>query len=63
MDGMTLFVLLAAAMAAYSLFEGVVSMAHGGEEDSRRANALMFRRTVWQGLAVGLLLLALLSAA
>jgi hypothetical protein len=36
-------------------------MAHGGESDLRHSHELMFRRTAWQGLAVALLLLGLLS--
>lgn len=62
MDVMTLFIFAAAAMAVLSLFNGIVSMAHGGEWDELHAHELMFRRTAWQGLAVLLLLMALLSA-
>ena len=63
MDAMTMLVFLAAGMAAVSLASGIVSMAHGGEWDELHAHELMFRRTAWQGLAVVLLLLALLTAA
>jgi len=62
MDAMTLFVLVAAAMAAYSLLQGVVSMAHGGEADQQHSHELMFKRTAWQAAALGLVLLALLAA-
>ncbi len=61
MDAMTILVLVAAAMAALSLAGGVVSMAHGGDWDELHAHELMFRRTAWQGLAVVLMLLALLT--
>lgn len=61
MDAMTFLIFAAAAMAAWSLASGVVSMAQGGEWDERHAHELMFRRTAWQGLAVGLVLLALLT--
>ncbi len=62
MNAMTIFVFAAAAMAVFALFNGLVSMAHGGEEDQVHSHALMFRRTAWQGLAVALLLFALLTA-
>ena len=61
MNAMTLFVLAAAAMAAMALASGVVSMAHGGEADKARSTTLMFHRIAWQGLAVLLVLLALLT--
>lgn len=61
MDALTVFVLAAAGTAALSLFNGVVSMAHGGEADQQHSHELMFQRTAWQGLAVLLLLLALLA--
>ncbi len=61
MDAMTLFVLIAAAMVAVSLYQGVVSMAHGGEADQKRSHWLMFQRVAWQAAALGLVLLALLA--
>ena len=61
MDAMTVFALAAAGTAALSLFNGVVSMAHGGEEDQLHSHELMFQRIAWQGLAIVLLLLALLG--
>jgi hypothetical protein len=61
MDPITLFMLAAGAMTVYALAQGIVSMAHGGESDLRHSHELMFRRTAWQGLAVALLLLGLLS--
>ena len=61
MDPITLFIFAAGAMTAYALVQGVVSMAQGGESDLRHSHELMFRRTAWQGLAVALLLLGLLS--
>lgn len=61
MDIMTVFVLAAAFATAMSLFNGIVSMAHGGESDARQSNGLMFRRVGWQALTVLFMLLALLS--
>jgi hypothetical protein len=61
MNMLTLFVLLAASAAAISLFNGVSSMAHGGEFDARRSHWLMFQRVGWQALAVLFLLFALLA--
>jgi hypothetical protein len=61
MDAMTILVFAAAAMAAFSLVSGIGSMAQGGEWDEAHAHELMFRRTAWQGLAVVLVMLALLT--
>ena len=61
MDAITVFILVAAAMAAYSLASGITSMAHGGEQDALRSHRLMFQRTAWQGLAVVLVIFALLA--
>lgn len=61
MNAMTMLIFGAAAMAGFALFNGVVSMAHGGESDDLHANELMFKRTIWQGLAVLLVLLAMLA--
>ena len=61
MDMITMFVLLAALATAISLFNGIASMAHGGESDARQSHWLMFRRVGWQALTVLFLLLALLS--
>ena len=61
MDVLTVFVLVAALLTAISLFNGVASMAHGGEADAHESHWLMFRRTGWQALAVLFLLLALLA--
>lgn len=62
MDAMTLLVLIAAAMVAVSLFQGITSMAHGGEADQQRSHWLMFRRVGWQAAALALMLLALLAS-
>lgn len=62
MDAMTVFILAAAAMAAYSLATGINSMAHGGDSDALHAQEFMFRRVAWQGLAVLLVLLALFTS-
>ena len=59
MNAMTVLVLAAAAMAVLTLLNGVISMAHGGEEDQLRSHRIMLQRTAWQGLAVVLLLFAL----
>jgi hypothetical protein len=61
MDMITMFVLLAAAATAISLFNGIASMAHGGEADMRQSPKLMFRRVGWQALTVFFMLLALMS--
>ena len=61
MSFMTVFVLIAALFAAISLFNGVVSMAHGGPADQQSRHWLMLKRVGWQGLALLFMLLALLS--
>lgn len=60
MSLMTVFVLVAALLAAVALFNGIVSMAHGGAEDRKASHRLMFRRVGWQALAFLFILLALL---
>ena len=62
MNAMTFFIFAAAAMAVYSLTSGIASMAHGGESDQQHSEQLMFRRVAWQGLAVALVLLAVLAS-
>lgn len=62
MDAMTVFVFVAAGLAAFSLYKGVVSMAHGGEADQKASHKLMFQRIAWQGAAVVFVLLAVLAA-
>lgn len=61
MDLMTVLIFAAGAMAVVSLASGIASMAHGGESDALHSNELMFRRVAWQGLAVLLLMFALLT--
>jgi len=61
MSLLTAFVMIAALFAAISLFDGVVSMAHGGADDQLESHRWMFKRVGWQGLAVLFILLALLS--
>jgi hypothetical protein len=61
MSMLTMMVMVALLLTAISFFEGIVSMAHGGEADQRRSHWLMFRRVGFQALAVLFLLLGLLS--
>lgn len=61
MDMITMFVLLAAAATAISLFNGITSMAHGGEADMRQSHRLMFKRVGWQALTVLFLMMGLLA--
>lgn len=61
MSIITVFVFVAALLAALSLFNGIVSMAHGGAADQRDSHWLMLRRVGWQGLALLFILLALLA--
>jgi hypothetical protein len=61
MDMITMFVLLAAMATVISLFNGITSMARGGDADARQSHKLMFRRVGWQALTAVFLLLGLLS--
>jgi hypothetical protein len=63
MSLITVFVMVAALCAAISLFNGVVSMAHGGAEDQGGSHWLMFQRVGWQALALLFILFALFSSA
>ncbi len=62
MNAMGLLVLVAAAGVAVALFNGLVSMAHGGEADQRQSHRLMFKRVGWQALAILLVLIALVAS-
>jgi hypothetical protein len=62
MSMITMLVLAAMLLAAISLFNGIVSMAHGGQEDQRDSHRLMFKRVAWQGAAVLFALLGALAA-
>jgi len=61
MSLLTVFVMVAALFAAISLFNGIVSMAHGGPQDQGNSHWLMFKRVGWQALALVFVLLALLE--
>ncbi|MBI1942041.1 MAG: HIG1 domain-containing protein [Betaproteobacteria bacterium] len=54
--------MIAAVLAAISLFNGIVSMAHGGTEDQAASHWLMFKRVGWQALAVLFIFLAMFAA-
>ena len=61
MDAMGLLVVLAALGVAVALFNGILSMAYGGEADHRESHRHMFKRVAWQGLAILLVLIALVA--
>lgn len=56
-----LVIMLAAFCAVIALFNGIVSMAHGGDEDQNQSHKLMFRRVGWQAFAFLAILFAMLS--
>lgn len=62
MDPLAFLAIIGLGLAALALFNGIVSMAHGGEEDQRVAHLLMFKRVGWQALAVLFVLLGLLAS-
>ncbi len=61
MSLLTTFVMIGALLTALAMFNGVVSMAHGGEEDQRSSHWLMLKRVGWQALTALFVLLALLG--
>jgi hypothetical protein len=61
MDPLVVFAVIGLGLAALALFNGIVSMAHGGEADQRASHWLMFRRVGWQALAALVVGLALLG--
>lgn len=61
MSALTVFALVAALLAAVALFNGLVSMAHGGDADQETSHWLMLKRVGWQGLALLFIVLALLA--
>jgi hypothetical protein len=58
MDPLAALAILGLGLAGLALFNGIVSMAHGGGAQSNR---LMFRRVGWQALAVLAVLLGALT--
>lgn len=62
MSMITMLVLASVLLAALALFNGIVSMAHGGVEDQRESHRLMFKRVAWQGAAVLFVLLGAMTA-
>lgn len=61
MEPLAVFAITGLGLAALALFNGIVSMAHGGTEDARASHWLMFKRVAWQAAAVLFVLLALLG--
>ncbi|OGI41874.1 MAG: hypothetical protein A2150_04745 [Candidatus Muproteobacteria bacterium RBG_16_64_11] len=59
---LNLLILAAVLATVAALVGGIVSMAHGGEYDRRHGNQFMFARVGFQGLALVLLVVALLVA-
>jgi hypothetical protein len=61
MDPLALLAIIGLGLAALALFNGIVSMAHGGEADQRASHVLMFKRVGWQAMALVAVLLAMLG--
>jgi len=61
MNAITLFAMVGAFLTALTLFGGVSSMAHGGENDRRHSHLFMFKRVGWQALTVLFIFIALFS--
>ena len=61
MDALAFFAVVGLGLAAFALFGGIASMAHGGAEDQRMSTRWMFKRVGWQALAALAVLLGLLA--
>ena len=61
MNTMAVLAIGALGLAAMALFQGIRSMAHGGEEDDRDSTRLMLTRCAWQAAAFVFVLLAMLT--
>jgi hypothetical protein len=61
MNTMAVLAIGALGLAVITLFRGVRSMAHGGEEDDRDSTPLMLTRCAWQAAAFAFVLLAMLT--
>lgn len=61
MDPLAVMAVIGLGLASLALFNGIVSMARGGEADQRASHGLMFRRVGWQAVAVLAVLLGLLG--
>jgi hypothetical protein len=61
MNAITLFAMIGAFLTVLTLFSGISSMAHGGDDDKRRSHLLMFKRVGWQALTVLFIFMAMLS--
>ena len=62
MNLLTILIILSLIAAIVSLGWGISSMAHGGEFDSKHSADFMGARVGFQGLAVVLIVLALIVA-
>ena len=63
MATLTLMIILALIGTVGALITGVASMAHGGDFDQRHSHQFMFARVGFQGVALLMLLIALVLAA
>jgi len=63
MTTFTVLVMIALLVTIGTLITGVASMAHGGKFDQRHSHQLMAARTLFQGVALILVVAAILMAA
>ena len=57
---LNLVIIFTALCAVYALLSGIVSMAHGGEQDLHESHWLMLKRVGWQAAAFLAILFAML---
>jgi hypothetical protein len=61
MNTMAVLAIGAVGLAVMTLFHGIRSMAHGGDEDDRYSYWLMLTRCGWQAAAFAFVVLAMLT--
>lgn len=61
MSLLNLVILLSVACVVIALFNGIVSMAHGGDHDLHESLGFMFKRVGWQAFAFVAIMFAMLS--
>lgn len=62
MDALAVFVLVGVLATVIALFNGIASMAAGGDADFRHSHELMFRRVGLQAATVAVVIFALLMS-
>ena len=62
MNTLTILIILALVATIISLLLGVGSMAHGGSSDEKHSGQFMNARVIFQGIALLLMIIALVAS-